>query len=462
MLLRLFDPNLIRADELATRQKASALSALFAAFAVLTSAYLPYVLFNASYEGRRVGMTCVLVVMEALYLACIALCRRGRLGAPLGLVTVVVCLGVVANTLMFGELRSSLFTLLPINLLVCFATRRAHALMIALIGAVTLLTLWLSLYRVMSPVLLADELGRALAGQLAVAYIGYQLSLVHAGVIAAYAERRARTERAARDAEHERRRAEEARRRAERASLLKGEFLASISHELRTPLNAILGYSEMIQEELELRAEMPSRLVEDVARVQVAGRHLLELIQDVLNLSDIESGELKMRPQRFVLEELCADVINSMELSARAQGSSLCFEPDASIAEIESDPVWVRQILFNVLSNAVKFTKQGRITVRLKRLDERLVALEVEDTGIGMTAAEQERVFEEFVQANAETLREFGGTGLGLSLCYKLARAMGGELSLQSVAGQGTCVRFTFAVRADERRVITSARKEEA
>jgi signal transduction histidine kinase len=221
----------------------------------------------------------------------------------------------------------------------------------------------------------------------------------------------------------------------------KSRFLASMSHELRTPLNAIIGYSEMLEEEA---AEIgkPS-FAQDLQKIHVSGRHLLGLINDVLDLSKIEAGRMQLFTERQPVAALISGVVDVAEPLTRKNGNRFLVEADGDLGSLNTDITKVRQVLLNLLSNSAKFTERGDITLGAAGSpDGTSVAFSVRDTGIGMTQEQLGRVFEEFSQAEAGTSRTYGGTGLGLSLSRQLARILGGDISVESAAGIGSTFRF--------------------
>jgi signal transduction histidine kinase/CheY-like chemotaxis protein len=231
---------------------------------------------------------------------------------------------------------------------------------------------------------------------------------------------------------------------AEEANRAKSSFLANMSHELRTPLNAIIGYSEMLQEEAEDRG-VPE-LGTDLRKIHGAGRHLLALINDILDLSKIESGRMELLLETFDVRSLLEDVASTIHPLVEKNHNKLEVLGAEAAGEVHADVTRLRQVLFNLLSNACKFTDRGTITLRVAREagvfgDEMVFRLA--DTGIGMTAEQQSRLFEAFMQADASTSRRFGGTGLGLAISRRFCRMMGGEISVASVPGEGS----TFTVR---------------
>ena len=241
----------------------------------------------------------------------------------------------------------------------------------------------------------------------------------------------------------------EAKALAEQASAAKSDFMANMSHELRTPMNAILGYSEMLMEDAE-DAEL-TEMVADLGKINAAGKHLLELINAVLDLSKIEAGRMDLHVESFALASLLDEVAAVAGPLISKNGNTFVQDWDESLGTIESDATKIRQALFNLLSNAAKFTSKGTVTLAAERMgegaDER-IRLAVSDTGRGIPADKLEHVFEEFAQAEETTTRDFGGTGLGLSLTRRLSRLMGGDVILESEFGVGSTFTIDLPVRA--------------
>ncbi|HEU4456703.1 MAG TPA: response regulator [Longimicrobium sp.] len=249
----------------------------------------------------------------------------------------------------------------------------------------------------------------------------------------------------------ERRRAEEeaakAREGAENANRTKSLFLANMSHELRTPLNAILGYSEMLAEEAEERGL--ADFGADLEKIGSAGKHLLALINDILDLSKIEAGKMELFLETFDLAGMIGEVASTIQPLVRANANTLKVSLAPELGDMHADQIKVRQGLFNLLSNAVKFTRSGTITVdagRERMNDRDWIVFRVADTGIGLTPEQLVRLFQDFTQADASTTRKFGGTGLGLALTRRFCQMMGGDVTVHSVAGEGSV--FTIKLPA--------------
>ena len=253
------------------------------------------------------------------------------------------------------------------------------------------------------------------------------------------------------DIELARRREHEAqleRQRAEVANLTKSNFLASMSHELRTPLNAIIGYAELIQEENDF-LEHPAH-DEDVARIERSARHLLSLINDILDLSKIEADRIELHFERVEMSVLLADIEEAiLPMMSKNENTFRIIERGDTPEVIHIDTLRVKQILLNLLSNAAKFTTRGEVTLRITDAPGAMLSFCVSDDGIGMTEEQLARVFDEFAQASSETARNFGGTGLGLPIARKLCEKMGGELVATSTLGEGSTFTMTLPCRAD-------------
>jgi signal transduction histidine kinase len=225
------------------------------------------------------------------------------------------------------------------------------------------------------------------------------------------------------------------------ASQHKSQFLANMSHELRTPLNAIIGYSEMLQEEAEDLDQQS--LIPDLQKVNAAGKHLLGLINDILDLSKIEAGRMDLYLEDFEVGQLVRDVQAIVQPLVDKNGNALVVTCPDGIGSMHADLTKVRQALFNLLSNAAKFTDHGTISLTAQREPDDWLTFAVSDTGIGMTEEQLGRLFEAFSQAEASTRSTYGGTGLGLAISRHFCRMMGGDLTVTSSSGEGS----TFTVR---------------
>jgi hypothetical protein len=240
-------------------------------------------------------------------------------------------------------------------------------------------------------------------------------------------------------------------RQLEVADRHKSEFLANMSHELRTPLNAIIGYSEMLQEDAaDLGAE---QFTDDLKKINAAGKHLLELINAVLDLSKIEAGKMELYLESFEVPTLVRDIAAVIQPLAGKNANRLEVRCPDTLGTMRADLTKVRQALFNLLSNACKFTERGTISLAVSRetrdgLDQ--VRFDVSDTGIGMTPEQLAKLFEAFTQADAATTRRYGGTGLGLALSRRLCRMMGGDVTVASEAGRGSTFTINLPAQVAE------------
>ncbi len=238
---------------------------------------------------------------------------------------------------------------------------------------------------------------------------------------------------------------EHARDAAEQANVAKSTFLANMSHELRTPLSAIIGYSEMLREEAGDGAD-PAEFGVDMGKIESNARHLLRVINDVLDLSKIESGRMEAFAESFDVEATLRDVAATVESLVSRKGNTLALHLCGGLGTMHSDVLKVRQILLNLLSNAAKFTEKGTITLSAEldaALPDKDIVFQVSDSGIGMTPEQIERLFQRFTQADSSTTRRFGGTGLGLSIAKAFVKILDGTVAVASEPGLGT----TFTVR---------------
>ena len=242
----------------------------------------------------------------------------------------------------------------------------------------------------------------------------------------------------------------QARREAEGASRSKSQFLANMSHELRTPLNAIIGYSEMLVEEAEDAGDEAT--LADLGKIHSAGRHLLSLINDILDLSKIEAGKMDLYVEEFEIDGVVEDVISTAQPLAERNDARLEVVGAGGLGTMRSDVTRIRQVLLNLLSNACKFTAGGTVRLTASREDEDWLRFVVSDDGIGMTPEQLERLFQAFTQASASTSARYGGTGLGLAISRQFCRMMGGDIQVESEEGRGSTFTVRLPARAPETR----------
>jgi len=235
---------------------------------------------------------------------------------------------------------------------------------------------------------------------------------------------------------------------AEEANRAKSTFLANMSHELRTPLNAIIGYSEMLEEETRDSGKVEN--VQDLKKIQSAGKHLLALINDVLDLSKIEAGKMGLHLETFEVSQVIEEMVTTLQPAATKNSNSIRVHLEENVGAMRADITKVRQILFNLLSNACKFTDHGTISLhvdQIKAEGKNWIQFQVGDTGIGISAKQKENLFQEFAQADASIARKYGGTGLGLAITHRFVQLMKGKISVESEAGQGAI--FTVQLPAN-------------
>tara|TARA_B100000609_G_scaffold199473_2_gene203219 strand:- start:3313 stop:4404 length:1092 start_codon:yes stop_codon:yes gene_type:complete len=232
------------------------------------------------------------------------------------------------------------------------------------------------------------------------------------------------------------------------ASHAKSNFLARMSHELRTPLNAIIGYSEMLMEDLEEGALDIFR--EDLKRIHHSGQHLLQLINDILDLSKIEAGKMEILNENFDVHSFALEIVGMCTPLAQKNNNRVELMCSSSIGTMRTDRVKLRQMLLNLLSNASKFTSEGEIRIEIVRMTSptgrELLSFAVQDTGIGISEKHQRQIFEPFQQSDNSSTRKYEGTGLGLAICRNLCRMLGGDLSVESQLDVGSTFSFALPV----------------
>jgi PAS domain S-box-containing protein len=235
-----------------------------------------------------------------------------------------------------------------------------------------------------------------------------------------------------------------AKQAAEDANRAKSAFLANMSHELRTPLNAIIGYSEMLEEETRESGEVGT--VRDLQKIQSAGKHLLSLINDILDLSKIEAGKMGLHLETFDVPQMIEEIVSTVKPAVSKNNNTIQLEVAKNAGKMRADLTKVRQILLNLLSNSCKFTDHGIIALKVDRITsdhQDWVQFQVIDTGIGITAEHTQNLFREFSQADSSISRKYGGTGLGLAITHRFIQIMRGRISVDSKPGQGS----TFTVQ---------------
>ena len=260
---------------------------------------------------------------------------------------------------------------------------------------------------------------------------------------------------------------QEAKIAAEAANRSKSAFLANMSHELRTPLNAIINYSEMLQEDAQDAGY--EDFLPDLERIQTAGKHLLDMISDILDISKIEAGHVTLYLENFDIANMIEEVVSTAQPLVEKKGNTLAMQISGDVGSMYADQPKVRQILLNLLSNAAKFTEKGVITLSIERIkndkfksknkkhkqdyaqalnsNSQVLIFRVSDTGIGMSEEQLQHIFKPFTQADASTTRKYGGTGLGLTISQRLCQILGGEIAVESEVERGS----TFTVRLPER-----------
>ena len=236
-----------------------------------------------------------------------------------------------------------------------------------------------------------------------------------------------------------------AEQQASEANLLKSSFLANMSHEIRTPMHAVLGYAEMLKE-----GNLNSEQKEQVENIEIAGRNMMDILNDILDFSKIESGMMDVEITGFDLRQLIDELNSLFSISAKKKGIRLKFLVDTQLKYIESDSTRLKQILSNLISNAIKFTSIGSVSVSVE-LEANKINFTVSDTGDGIAKDRQDRIFDSFTQAESSTTRKYGGTGLGLTISKQLTELLDGEISVESELGKGAQFKFTIPFKKAEK-----------
>ena len=232
--------------------------------------------------------------------------------------------------------------------------------------------------------------------------------------------------------------------KAKSANKAKSDFLAKMSHELRTPLNAIIGYSEMLIEDAE--DDGLDIYAEDLTKINSSGEHLLTLINDILDLSKIEAGKMELHIEEFQFSDILKQIEATAKPLVEKNNNKFIVEDKVKDVKLKNDQTKLRQIIFNMLSNAAKFTKKGKITMLIDKVGSKKIKFDIKDTGIGMNEEQLKNVFEEFTQAESSTSKDYGGTGLGLPISKKMTEMMGGQIDSVSEVGKGTTFTITIPI----------------
>jgi two-component system, sensor histidine kinase len=241
--------------------------------------------------------------------------------------------------------------------------------------------------------------------------------------------------------------------KAEQASRAKSEFLAKMSHEFRTPLNAIIGYSELMKEEMEETDD--AEFLADLNKVHKAAKHLLALINDILDISKIEAGKMELHLEAFDVRHLIEEVLGTVREMVEKNGNRLLLECAGDPGKMKSDPVRLRQILLNLIGNSGKFTKNGQVILQVSRFNSNnsdWLRVQVRDTGIGISVEDQKKLFQTFTQADGSTTRKYGGTGLGLAISQRFVHMMGGRITVDSTLGLGSTFQLELPAQLDSQK----------
>jgi len=413
-------------------------------FLVIVGTLLGLTLFLVSPpQTRWLGLINTIVTCAFAALG-VLLVRRGRLELAGHWITALITLGVLYSLLTGGGVRSPFAVCVPLQPLLALVISGRRAGLIWALISLAIVAVVFTLERAgvalpdLNPPGFEDifSLIALLAVIIATLWIADYSESLKQRAIHQVEEAARQRDRALADEE----RARIAAQHAIAANAAKTTFLATMSHELRTPLNVILGYSDLIEEDL---GESLGEHAETLARIRGAGQHLLGLISDVLDVARIEADRLELHPRPFAVDALLDDLQTTFEALAAQRGDVIVLERGGPLGELVLDPTRVRQILVNLLGNAIKFTDRGQITLSAARVvhaDREWLHLAVTDTGIGIPADQLQAILEPFTQADPSSTRAHQGSGLGLTIVSKLTEMMSGELTITSTLGRGTRV----------------------
>lgn len=427
-----------------TRSRARMLIVINMFAICITIMCLPLILLHDSYVGIRLPNFILNTGIMILLGMNAELARRGRVDASVQLANILITMGVTVNVVIAQELEPRLWLFVLTGLMSFFATRPIHVIIMASNLVICAAICQALLLNTVPEEFLRDEMARVIMSTLMIMLLAYLKTRTHVELSTTLHHNHKVEQLSAKQAERHHAELEDLLNHARQADQLKSRFLADMSHELRTPLSAILGYTELLHEDIEAQKNLPDTMRTDAEMIQVASNHLLSLIDEVLDLDEIEQGEIQFKPRPVDLIEVLNEVIVAMSHAAQRRDNQLILTHAISTLTIRQDPTLVRQLLFNFVSNAIKFTEHGLIEVEILSTSSMGARIHVMDSGQGMNARDLEAIREEFTQAGAQSIKQYGGTGLGLPLCYELVEKMGGELEIQSTPGEGTTVILTL------------------
>jgi signal transduction histidine kinase len=410
----------------------------------VTGMCFPLILLHESYAGIRLPNIILGAGIMILLGLNAKVAQRGHVDISIQIVNLLTVMGVTANVVIAEELEPRIWAFVLTGVMSFFATRPMHVVLMASNVIVCGIICQSLLMGTVPEEFLRDEMARVIMSTLMIMLLAYLKTRTHVELSDKLLHNHQIEQLAVTQAEHHHAELMDLLDHARQTDRLKSRFLADMSHELRTPLSAILGYTELIHEDIGEHTGLPDTVHADAEMIQIASHHLLSLIDEVLDLDDIEQGELRFRPLLFDLIEVVSEVVVAMSHASQGRGNKLLFTHALPTLTIRQDPTLVRQLLFNFVSNAIKFTEHGLIEIELLHTTSMGARLRITDTGLGMNAQDLKAIREEFAQASAQRIKQYGGTGLGLPLCYAIVEKMGGDLEIQSTPGAGTIIILTM------------------